>query len=318
VNLTNEIEFACIEKVALERATVTGPWAWDVRVNQLSSGSFRGKLQIIRSAELMVYEQQWQRSVEVIGTTSKFCIMIGTNLAWKKTNVEWCGANLDNEQFACAAPGSEVDFKSPGGSHHVVMQVKPDVLVSALGVEAVELLLADRHVKFKAADGQRLINAMTGVVGMYAKNTELVNNPFVFRTQKSRLLKILGDCIARSKQGKRHVQSSASKTSVRDVIAYIDGSSRPLTALELARVAGVSQRSLEYAFRQQLDLTPAAYLRIHRLNAAHRELLSADPAMSTVTGIALRWGFSHPGRFSQMHRRLFDEKPSSTLKKTGV
>jgi transcriptional regulator GlxA family with amidase domain len=63
-------------------------------------------------------------------------------------------------------------------------------------------------------------------------------------------------------------------------------------------------------------MTPAAYLRTHRLNAAHRELLSADPAVSTVTEIALRWGFGHPGRFSQIHRKLFDEKPSATLSKT--
>ena len=34
------LEFATIEKVAVERVTVTGPWAWDVRLNQLSPGSF--------------------------------------------------------------------------------------------------------------------------------------------------------------------------------------------------------------------------------------------------------------------------------------
>ena len=91
-----------------------------------------------------------------------------------------------------------------------------------------------------------------------------------------------------------------------------------MTALELALAAGVSQRTLEYAFRDQLEMTPAAYLRIYRLNAAHRELLAADPEVSTVTSIALKWGFSHPGRFSSIHRKMFNEAPSEALRKVGV
>ena len=92
----------------------------------------------------------------------------------------------------------------------------------------------------------------------------------------------------------------------------------PLTALELAAAAGVSQRTLEYAFREKLEMTPAAYLRIYRLNAAHRELLASDPKDSTVTSISLKWGYTHPGRFSLMHRKMFNETLSEALRKVGV
>ena len=72
------------------------------------------------------------------------------------------------------------------------------------------------------------------------------------------------------------------------------------------------------AFREKLEMTPAAYIRIYRLNAAHRELLAADPKVSTVTSVALKWGFSHPGRFSSIHRKMFNEAPSEALRKVGV
>ena len=78
---------------------------------------------------------------------------------------------------------------------------------------------------------------------------------------------------------------------------------------------GASQRTLNYAFQNVLDMTPYSYLQMHRLNAAHRELAVADPNVSTVTSIALKWGFSHAGRFSILYRKLFDEMPSETLRR---
>ena len=312
------LEFATIEKVAVERVTVTGPWAWDVRLNQLSPGSFHSKLQVLRSPDLTLHEQHWQRSVEVVATTSKYCIMIGASLSWPKARLEWCGTNLDNRRFACAAPGTTIDFKSPDDGRHIVMQVKPEVLINALGEEAVDLLLGKRYIEFKAVDGQRLISLMTGVIRAYAKNTRLVEDQFYFRSQKSRLLKTLGDCIANAGQADRGTSGSRRKTAVRHAIRYVESSDKPVTALELALAAGVSQRTLEYAFREKLEMTPAAYLRIYRLNAAHRELLAADPEASTVTSIALKWGFSHPGRFSSIHRKMFNEAPSEALRKVDV
>ena len=312
------LEFACIEKVAVERVTVTGPWAWDVRLNQLSPGRFRSKLQVLRSPDLTLHEQHWQRSVEVVATTSKYCIMIGASLSWPKARLEWCGTDLNNRRFACAAPGTAIDFKSPDDGRHIVMQVKPEVLVSALDQEAVDQLLGKRYIDFKATDGQRLTALMTGVIRTYANNAHLLEDQFYFRSQKSLLLKTLGDCIANAGQVDRSVPGSRRKTAVRKAIRYVENRDVPVTALELAVAAGVSQRTLEYAFREKLDMTPAAYLRIYRLNAAHRELLAADPKVSTVTSISLKWGFSHPGRFSSIHRKMFNETPSEALRKVGV
>ena len=312
------LEFVSIEKVAVERANVTGPWAWDIRFNQLSPGSFHSKVQILRSPDLMLHEQSWQRSVEVIATTSKFSIMIGANLAWPKKRIEWCGINLDNRRFACAAPGSVVDFKSPDDGHHIVLQMKPEILVKALGQEAVDLLTGKRYIDFKPNDGQRLTTLLTGVIRAYATNTHQIADQFYFRSQKSLLLKTLGDCIANASQADRTVSGSRRKTAVRHAIRFVESCGKPVTALELAVAASVSQRTLEYAFREKLEMTPAAYLRIYRLNAAHRELLAADPKVSTVTSVALKWGFTHPGRFSLMHRKMFDETPSEALRKVRI
>ncbi|WP_158217757.1 helix-turn-helix domain-containing protein [Marinobacterium stanieri] len=82
---------------------------------------------------------------------------------------------------------------------------------------------------------------------------------------------------------------------------------------DICATTGVSERTLQYAFRSTMQLTPIAYLRTLRLNRVRAELLIALPAHTTVTRVAMRWGFVHLGEFSQEYKRLFGERPSETL-----
>ena len=74
---------------------------------------------------------------------------------------------------------------------------------------------------------------------------------------------------------------------------------------------------METAFHEQMGLTPGKYPRIYRLNAAHRDLVRANPKLVTVTQIAYKWGFGHSGRFSLAHRQLFGETPSEVLRRNS-
>lgn len=87
-----------------------------------------------------------------------------------------------------------------------------------------------------------------------------------------------------------------------------------ITIRDIAAASGVGPRALQYAFREHLDMTPLEYLRHLRLERAHRELVAADPARDTVTSIAGRCGFSHPGRFSGEYKKAFGTEPSNTLR----
>lgn len=88
-----------------------------------------------------------------------------------------------------------------------------------------------------------------------------------------------------------------------------------LNLLELAQVAGVSLRQLQQAFKAYTGMTPSHWLRLRRLNSAHRELLRRRPSETTVAEVAMHWSFWHLGRFSSSYRALFKELPSETLKR---
>jgi len=85
---------------------------------------------------------------------------------------------------------------------------------------------------------------------------------------------------------------------------------------DLCRVTGVSERSLEYAFKEVMGLTPVAFLSRLRLHRVRQALLAATPGSTTVAAEALRWGFWHFGEFARAYHDCFGELPSDTLQRT--
>ena len=102
---------------------------------------------------------------------------------------------------------------------------------------------------------------------------------------------------------------------VRDAMDIIEaGPHLPLTTSTLARQCHVSVRALQAGFRRHLGMSPMAYLRVVRLQRAHRDLRSADADHSTVACIAHRWGFTHLGRFAAAHKEMFGQTPLQILR----
>jgi AraC-like DNA-binding protein len=91
----------------------------------------------------------------------------------------------------------------------------------------------------------------------------------------------------------------------------------PLTIIDIAAAVGVSQRSLQASFRRFRDTTPMAYLRRLRLEAARAELANPENRLP-IYEVALKWGFTHMGRFAAQYRAAFGETPSETFRRALV
>ncbi len=88
-----------------------------------------------------------------------------------------------------------------------------------------------------------------------------------------------------------------------------------LYVTDLCEAAEVSERTLQYAFREVMGMTPVAYLTRLRLHRVRHALRTATLASTTVTAEALRWGFWHFGDFSRAYKDCFGELPSDTLRR---
>lgn len=86
-----------------------------------------------------------------------------------------------------------------------------------------------------------------------------------------------------------------------------------LTPTGLCQAVGVSERTLQYAFRERFGVTPAAFLKARRLNAIRKKLRDPFANGAVIGEIASEFGFWHQSQFATDYRRAFGEVPSVTV-----
>ncbi len=115
----------------------------------------------------------------------------------------------------------------------------------------------------------------------------------------------------------RSLPTRSGRPAVRRSLDYIEEHlAEPITLADLVRATGMSSRSIQTGFKEDLLTTPVAYIRERRLDKVRAALMSAVPGEGiTVTEVAERWGFSHLGSFSVLYREKYGESPSQTLRR---
>jgi AraC family ethanolamine operon transcriptional activator len=83
---------------------------------------------------------------------------------------------------------------------------------------------------------------------------------------------------------------------------------------EICAAVGTTPRTLHASFQAVFGIPPKAYQRALRLSAVRRDLLAARPG-TTVSEVAVRWGFFQFGYFAGDYRRMFGESPRETLRR---
>jgi transcriptional regulator GlxA family with amidase domain len=82
----------------------------------------------------------------------------------------------------------------------------------------------------------------------------------------------------------------------------------PLSAVELARLAGLSLRQVQRMFHESLDTTPTKYYLRLRLRRARELILQSQ---MSITQIAVSCGFQSACHFSKSYRALYGRTPRS-------
>lgn len=99
------------------------------------------------------------------------------------------------------------------------------------------------------------------------------------------------------------------------LVQYIeDNIKRDLTAECLARYARMSLRSLYLLFEKNARTTPKNFIRQKKLEHVYAALTDPCRNINNVTAVALDYGFTHLGRFSESFKSTFGMLPSESLR----
>lgn len=94
-----------------------------------------------------------------------------------------------------------------------------------------------------------------------------------------------------------------------DIAALMEANfEEPLSAVELAKLAGLSLRQVQRMFQESLDTTPSKYYLSLRLRRARELLLQSQ---MSITQIAVSCGFQSTCHFSKSYRALYGRTPRS-------
>jgi AraC family ethanolamine operon transcriptional activator len=223
--------------------------------------------------------------------------------------------------LACM-PGIEVEFVVAAGYESVSFLLSPDDLRAHLRGRG-------REGEFRLPLGVELLTKSPPAHGLYAWGRRLADTaarqPDVFDRPQAQaaaqvelletLLATLGSA-ARVGPAPQDLTRQGHSRAVQDAEDYALGhTAERLHVTDLCEAAGVSERTLQYAFKEVMGMTPVAYLSRLRLHRVRQALRAATHGSTTVTTEALRWGFWHFGDFSRAYRTCFGELPSDTLRR---
>lgn len=283
-------------------------------MRQVSLGPFHQRTAFLQVGDMLMYREHVTQRTFVTGATPAGYFMFG-GPASPEIVPEWCGRHLRAECLAFGRATFEVDFVIPDESHHIVLLVPTNLLLSCLDEVTQARILSQyhHHLDNSGAFGTSLLGTIDRMISKYLANPELLSDASECRAIESRLMEILGQGLCRYREPSVCPYPSSRRRGFRLAVDYCRTLSAPAPVEELAATAGISQRTLERVFCETLGITPLQYMKRHRMHLVHRELRADNSESATVTIIAQRWGFTELGRFSIEYRQLFGEHPSTTL-----
>jgi AraC-like DNA-binding protein len=151
--------------------------------------------------------------------------------------------------------------------------------------------------------------------GLLAENApEIIAHPESARGLEQALIAAMANCLGATDEGSSQILNSRHAGVMRRFYAILEANSEQVMhAPEMCKALGVSNRTLTTCCQEAVGMTPHHYLRLRQLHLAHRALAMSEPAVTTVTQIATKYGFWDLGRFAVVYRKLFGERPSATL-----
>ena len=289
---------------------------WDLQIGQVLPGRFEGSVDAVLTPSMILYDERWSPRCIARGSTPPGYVLIGALVVSDPGGSTWCSADLGPRSLATAPPAAEMCFRAPDCSRQAAILVRQEVLRQSLGEEWYDRFVDQRFLTSRAPVGSWVGGAIIQTVRRFTTRPKLLSQSYEVRSLESRLLDLLIRC-TKTVAGPT-VRGSPSRRSraVEAALEFAATQRGRTTALALSSVAGVSQRTLEYAFSERLGTTPGRYLRTLRLNGVRRDLLASDPQGTQVWRVASAWGFHNHGRFSAQYRRQFAASPSHDLRES--
>lgn len=276
---------------------------WDIDFRQMSTGGFCGRLIQSISPQVLISHARFDSKLHQEGSTPPgyrtFVVPCGDSV-----NFWWLGHNVTGCDMLVFPESRELECASNDSFEIFTISIEDSYL---------EALLQAMHLpRFKAN---------THVIRLALKTATAIRHRAmqVLRTHSTADSHALAEMIVSSRRLKQQPANTGKKRMRDQAITLIqdhlhDMPDTDLNISDMCRLANVSERTLQYAFKERYSVSPNDFVKMWRLNTARRLLL--ETRNTTISKVAEYLNFHHPSQFAADYRKLFGELPSQTLART--
>mgnify|MGYP001814548002 CR=1 FL=1 len=288
---------------------------WDLDFRLLGPGRGSGTIEATFSRRSLIQRNRFGWKLHQRGASPQGMRTFAIGIADQRP-FSWRGFELDGDWLVSFPEDGSVESVSGEGFHGYTLSFEEELVRSA--AEALQLpvdpLLSReacvRRTRPEAAS--RVREALRHVRRLGGSRMSAEHGARLTGMMEGTLLVSLLQAFGEGHTERIAVPSVRARA-VRRATEFIEHAGRtPLPVSQVCEAAGVSWRTLDYAFKERYGVSPKAFMKSRRLNAARRTLREAKPG-TTVRSAASRWGYWHMSQFAADYRKLFGELPSETL-----
>ena len=294
---------------------------WELLTSSLARGPFRHEMRFLSASSFTVYEERFACRVRLRGHSPPGVLALAVPIRVSPQTLCWKD-RWSTEQMP-AITADVLDVLLDAGHEQLIVLVDAALMRRELGEEhaqALQRLCRSRGLPSTERRVAHLRSFLLTLIEAAKASPGLLQNPTAVRSIETDLIRSIAAAVAVPLEGHEtrpaHRDRAGRSRLMARLLEYVRATdSLDLSIPQLCEAAGLDQRSLEYACRENFELTPVAFLKLRRLHSARRRLLAAHPTDMAVTDIAYREGFYHRGRFAAAYMAAFGEQPSQTLRR---
>ena len=281
---------------------------WQQQYDQISHGEFYGRISEISLNHVHAFREYTSQAVRQQCNVCPDSIWLGFSADNKTCRIN--GHNVGNQTLMVRPGNTEFELVTPEEFNIYGIVVSQNALMAVADKQDITLNLSLLNSAMRDWSSQKI-----GQLRQLLNNFIKPNHPNITdELQEEMLLTAMLDILQQDDTHRRESPSLAKRQAavakVKDHL--LSHPNKQITITELCELVHVSRRTLQYSFEDVLGISPLRYLRISRLNAVRRTLLSGIKDDMTILRISEQWGFWHAGQFAHDYTQLFGENPSQT------
>lgn len=287
---------------------------FDVVATQISSGNFLCRQRRFNLPKFVLGDRFISTALQYQATLQQDCFYIvipknnvGMYMNGKTTNFNLPLLFTENQEMLIRTPSNSINFHILISTHELSKYFDGEMIEQLKKVTFLQNM--GKHIFAQSESNQK--NLCSLIENLLNQHKSL-NYQEVLDAQES-IIKSLCKLLILAPEFKKikHLNKPTRLAIVNRALNYIHkNSALNMTIPEVAKVSFCCARSLEYAFKSILSMTPKQYLIKRRLQLIHSIL--KNQSNISISEIVEKFGIVNQGRFAQDYFKFYKEYPHET------